>query len=526
MHACGLDKLRGAVQQRFHVYPALLAQALVLRHRYQAAARLHNSAQSQWLFELDMLEAMLAHPLRTHRPQSATVFVLPLLAKTSHLLAASEPVGAHMERMREALVAIQKEVVWSAGPHLLTCTCFMERDLFGSELYEMMQNRSGAILRQAHERRPAAFAPLQSIVPYHSHPVVSDGVGRYHCGWHRGTMALYMGSLETTRASSSCIRRHVAGLAGELPKLLEVHPTQRTSGVGCVHSRCISGNGVERDGRSGAKLWMASAMLNSTFCLVPEGDSPSSSRLFDAINALCVPVVITTRGVDVPKSRWWKAASIVVSEEAFVQASGTAFARLLQGQRMERRCDALRRLRDSLRAECFLERAVASAAQRIAAGVCRHGSCGRLRARYSIDKFKLEPLDDERLGFRQRSRCRGRRRLPAPGDQVTLRSGERPWVRAVLGDDEDSPLEVDYRDGRTSHEQIEAEDYVRCDAASPRPLPTMGDRVTLRTGERAWVRQVLGRGDDAALEVDFRDGRTAHERVGAEEYLSCGSRFL
>ena len=40
-------------------------------------------------------------------------------------------------------------------------------------------------------------------------------------------------------------------------------------------------------------------MKRALYCLVPEGDSPDSSRLFDAIAALCVPVVISA-GLHVP----------------------------------------------------------------------------------------------------------------------------------------------------------------------------------------------------------------------------------
>ena len=34
-------------------------------------------------------------------------------------------------------------------------------------------------------------------------------------------------------------------------------------------------------------------MLNSTFCLIPRGDNPTSNRLFDAIWAGCIPVIIS-----------------------------------------------------------------------------------------------------------------------------------------------------------------------------------------------------------------------------------------
>ena len=35
------------------------------------------------------------------------------------------------------------------------------------------------------------------------------------------------------------------------------------------------------------------SMRQSVFCLVPRGDTPSSRRLFDAISAGCIPVIIS-----------------------------------------------------------------------------------------------------------------------------------------------------------------------------------------------------------------------------------------
>ena len=35
------------------------------------------------------------------------------------------------------------------------------------------------------------------------------------------------------------------------------------------------------------------SMRQSVFCLVPRGDTPSSRRLFDAVSAGCIPVIIS-----------------------------------------------------------------------------------------------------------------------------------------------------------------------------------------------------------------------------------------
>jgi hypothetical protein len=40
---------------------------------------------------------------------------------------------------------------------------------------------------------------------------------------------------------------------------------------------------------------LAENMANSTFCVVPPGDAPSSKRLYDAISALCIPIIFANR---------------------------------------------------------------------------------------------------------------------------------------------------------------------------------------------------------------------------------------
>lgn len=57
-------------------------------------------------------------------------------------------------------------------------------------------------------------------------------------------------------------------------------------------------------------------MLNSTFCLVPRGDTPTSRRLFDAIAAGCVPVLVgDDLSVPFDDILDWDAFSIRIREE-------------------------------------------------------------------------------------------------------------------------------------------------------------------------------------------------------------------
>jgi len=47
----------------------------------------------------------------------------------------------------------------------------------------------------------------------------------------------------------------------------------------------------ERKQHTGADY--AAGMLGSTFCWIPRGDNPTSRRVFDAVAAGCIPVVVS-----------------------------------------------------------------------------------------------------------------------------------------------------------------------------------------------------------------------------------------
>ena len=50
-----------------------------------------------------------------------------------------------------------------------------------------------------------------------------------------------------------------------------------------------------KDPSNEAYLWMGRAMRRSIFCLVPPGDTCVTSRLYTAIAAGCIPVVLCDR---------------------------------------------------------------------------------------------------------------------------------------------------------------------------------------------------------------------------------------
>ena len=186
---------------------------------------------------------------------------------------------------------------------------------------------------------------------------------------------------------------------------------------------------------------MASLMARSSFCFVPEGDSPESSRLFDAISALCTPVVLTSsdEGLLVPRSRFWAASVIVLRASDFVLMDAAALVTFLEATLASRpaaarRCAALRALRDDLKAAPVLSRAV-HAAVNLSAAYRPH----RVIADFDV----LQPPDITPplvLRVRRLQRRQGALPWPVVGDLVRIfpnpanRSGEyvpRATVAAV-----------------------------------------------------------------------------------------------
>ena len=72
------------------------------------------------------------------------------------------------------------------------------------------------------------------------------------------------------------------------PAAMQQAPDGATSAVDCHNENCPS---ETKHGLSTRAT--ADGMRNATFCLVLRGDTPTSRRLFDAIVAGCIPVIIS-----------------------------------------------------------------------------------------------------------------------------------------------------------------------------------------------------------------------------------------
>lgn len=167
-----------------------------------------------------------------------------------------------------------------------------------------------------------------------------------------------MGSKWTSTCLGSKVRQHLADVAAVDTRVL-FRETHR-QGSGCEQAgSCIKNVGSGPP----AKARMAREMRRAAFCFVPPGDSATSSRLYDAITSLCVPIVVIGEPLLVPSSPHWARAVVTVNASAFLRASPRVIVSFLHEQRQRRAslCHALLSLRDDLGAGCILTRATQAA---------------------------------------------------------------------------------------------------------------------------------------------------------------------
>ncbi len=439
---------------RFFVYERLLELATEVRRCYASRPHLHNLSRTQFLFELDVFDAIADSPLRTFDRREASVFLLPLLTVLSSQTGTCDygrcKVTTHRTRIAADVAAVQQEVDWSAGPHLLTCTCVMQRVAYGPTLFGLVSkptqpshelrpptpslfsttltklspqllNHSSSLVALTHARRGPPYGParVHVIAPYHT-PMLGHNSARGASCMARPVLATFAGSPDTGRPNATCARHHIFALGRADARSFAVRATQRHhQGTRCaVSGSCVNGfyHSPAFEAHGGAKAAMADMMGAANFCLVPEGDSPESSRLFDAVAALCTPVVVTNdhEGLLVPHSRHWAAATLVISEVDFMRMDAAELVAWLRSHyeagagSAKRRCDALRSLREDMLAPRVLARAV-----RVAANLSRAYSSGDVIA----DAHALRPRPIAQLAGGVRAR---RRSLPRVRELVSF----------------------------------------------------------------------------------------------------------
>lgn len=247
--------------------------------------------------EVPMLQLLQSHPARVLEPASASLFVLPIFPYVSYL---AEKCGglSHDERMQQAGTALENSIWYRrnlGADHLLVTNTFRLNTL--RSFRGLLTRATVAWFESptAPRRGPgrlaaAAFWRCTIVIPYlatpfcrqqlatrPTHPCTATSANKQNSVFFQGSMS-----------AAAAIRRHIPSLSS-IPgaRIVEVprwSMNTTTNGETCERSTSAT---------CATKLEFARRMLCSEFCLIPRGDTPTSSRMYSAIACGCVPLILS-----------------------------------------------------------------------------------------------------------------------------------------------------------------------------------------------------------------------------------------
>ena len=277
-----LPKPRDTVRFFLHEHGSFDSSDLQLPAEDSDSLPIH---QAEHLTDYFLVNALRSHPLRTREKNAATVHVLGALPFTSWV---QQPPEVHARRMREMASALAKMPRYLVGvPFVLVMGHWNVQDILGPELLEVMR-RGRAILATSDSQFPALVGPLRwlntVVMPYRAHRLAEavafaedpertkrpinfmfDGWAARKTRWPalRQTLVKVLQHLPNTNVSDSAVANY-----------------------GAPHHRAPAPEQALAASRSVA------TMMATSVCVVPEGDTWTSRRLFEALAVGCVPLLV------------------------------------------------------------------------------------------------------------------------------------------------------------------------------------------------------------------------------------------
>eukprot|EP00966_Prymnesium_polylepis_P018186 419568-Prymnesium_polylepis.1 len=280
-------------------------------------AELRRTWYRERLGEVSMRDQLERHPLRTRRPREAALFFVPIWEVTSFRIGDCNGT-THPGRMLRAANALRASPYYAARSpkgfdHFVVSTGCIEdgkraTERFGGPLASAL---SHAIVGR--DRAYNSFYKASAVgrctieTPYAANGALGSLLDeRAERELPRRWLLSFYGSLDVCCDPGKGVRQAARKLVGAANDTEVVH-------VSRPHVEPHSQAELEAMYRT-----QALTMRQSTFCLVPAGDNEVSSRLYSAIAAGCVPVVISNQlsgafASTVPYGQMW----LRVEEAAF-----------------------------------------------------------------------------------------------------------------------------------------------------------------------------------------------------------------
>lgn len=314
--------LQGSPTAPFYIYdgPEFPAPDALLACRGLKRIAPLDEPMAQFYAEKELHRALVVHPQRVRDPAQAALFYVPVLPHLSQDAGGCNGTG-HRARMSSIATTLRASPHWqrhNGTDHFWACTCVMMKSMLTNELWPLLGHAVHAV--HSVPRGHASPSRCQLAIPYLNPSFTEiNGEAWRVPGRDRPTLAHFRGRV-MNRVRSSLVKGY-----GGRPAFL-VEAASPSTAARCNLNKC-SQKAKEKVGFPTQRQHF-DEMTRSTFCLVPVGDSPPSSRLYMAIAAGCVPVIISDKFEGVfPSQVPWRTFTLRF-KEAQLSAGGRRAARL------------------------------------------------------------------------------------------------------------------------------------------------------------------------------------------------------
>ena len=236
-----------------------------------------------------VIDALRNHPQRVFQPHLANVHILAVLPFSSWVL---QP-KLHRRRMKAVANQLARTPHYLAGaPFVMVMSYWDVSGVLGQDLLEAMSEGNTILatsdstypdLMPAGHRgkKPGGRAEwLKTLVlPYRAHHVTERSAFRADQLWDsRPTSFMFHGW--SGRSTRWPLLRE---------RMVETLQRLQNTNVSLLDQRALGGSMSDQSDATAAS---ARAMLENSVCLVPEGDTWTTRRLFDGLAAGCVPLLV------------------------------------------------------------------------------------------------------------------------------------------------------------------------------------------------------------------------------------------
>lgn len=272
---------------------------------------------AEHLSDLYILKALRKHADRTHNISDATLGIIgvPFFASWAADCEKSWKEGLHLHYNKMAQLVNEINRLPQNMPLFAWMSWWHVPSILGEQLLHIFYKRN-IILATSDADYPSGYSGPRVVVPYRAHYLSERTVSKNFMETVSKKNFSFMFHGSMNRRFSGSERNILSALGKHLPN--------------------SSIESFEFDTASGQPLneiihHTASVALQTSFCFVPEGDTVTSRRLFDALAVGCIPVVLADlekfqRSIVFPSSVDWSQVALFGGKLECIEQNMDSFA--------------------------------------------------------------------------------------------------------------------------------------------------------------------------------------------------------